>query len=224
MYYYRLANKISGRSHTILNAAFSCMKSAKHPWLENVQYAFTKNGMGNLYKNIQYLKKDYVKIKIKNRLEEEYEQENTSTLENKPYLGMLYECTRDTKYGKSEYLNIIDSAHLRYTVSRLRLNCSRLSPNPYTLTKKSCTKCNVVLDWQHCLLECSLNAKDRLEYFNKILPYCPLLYSESIDKKLKTIMNLDFKHKNSEQEETLISLTLSFISKTYKSFLAGSWV
>ncbi len=222
MYYYRLRAVISPQTHPILSAAFSCMQESNNPWLENVEFYFAKLGLSNIFMNISNLHKTYVNSKLIQRLHDSYAQENNSHLADSEHLQTFNSCVSGSKYKRSEYLTLIDSPSIRSTYARLRLNCSKLSPNPYSKISNQCVICMSTLEWNHCLLMCPKNQFERDKFIQTITPLCPSFDVKSTTEKFLAIMNLHF-DPNSNDREKIISITVSFVMKTYKAFLSGLW-
>ncbi len=222
MYYYRLKNGISHETHPLLSAAFSCMQQTNHPWLENVEFCFAKYGLGNIYNNISNLHRGYVKSKIIQRLHDAHAQENSSYLADKEYLNTFNTCIKGSEYRKSEYLSLIESPTIRSTYARLRLNCSKLSPSPYSKISSECQTCGSLLDWEHCLIQCPQNRTERDKFMRTISVLCPNFVLLTNEEKFRAIMNLQFKTSN-ENRQDIIPIAVSFVMKTYKAFLSGLW-
>ena len=134
MYFYRLEACIDKNYDSLLFNAYMSMKTHFHPWLESVKFTLAKHGLSSLCNNIKNLVRGYVKSKIKNRLYQVYEQENSTAIKEKGYLRLLYDCTKNEAYEKRKYLELVNSPSIRTVYSRIRMNSSRLSPNPYTTT------------------------------------------------------------------------------------------
>ncbi len=223
MYYYRLRIEVSPETHPILSAALSCMQESNNPWLENVEFCFAKFGLSNIFMNITTLHKSYVNSKISQRLHDTHAQENISYLEKSDHLQTFYSCVSDSMYTRSKYLTLIDTPSIRSTYARLRLNCSKLSPNPYSKISKQCETCGCTLELIHCLLLCPRNKPERDRFLQAISGLCPGFESRSSSEQFRSIMNLHFNLKSNEIREKMISITISFVMKTYKVFLSGLW-
>ncbi len=223
MYYYRLENEISGRAHTLIRGAFECMKLYKHPWLDSVEYCFVKNGMGNVYGNIKNLEKAYVKRKISLRLQDQFLQENNVKIQGSEHLQTFYNCIKDEDFGRSDYLDKVTSPSMRKLLARIRLNCSKLSPSPYSKINKLCKECNMLLDFKHCILDCSLYKQNSQNFIEQVACKIPWFKQIGPGEMFARIMNLDFGRVSEVDLESLISITLSFIHRTYNHFTSGFW-
>ncbi len=173
--------------------------------------------------NISRLHKTYVNSKLVQRLHDSYAQENSSRLEESEHLQTFRTCISGSKYMKSEYLNLIDSPSIRGTYARLRLNCSKLSPNPYSRISNQCPTCGCTLEWDHCLLVCPRNKAERDMFMQTISGFYPRFEHKSNPEKFRSIMNLHFNLVSDQTKEKVIPIAVSFVMKTYKAFLSGLW-
>ena len=169
------------------------------------------------------LQKGYVKKNLQQRLDDQYEQGNKSDLDERKHLGLFTKMTKHKKYEKSSYLDIIKTPSVRHTFSIIRLNCSKMSPSPYKEITIKCRNCDKLLNWQHCLLECPINRGKVDEYIAKTKPIWTVLVNLPLEEKVNRIMNLNFPRLKEQDQHSIISLTIAFVCRTYKSFLSGAW-
>ena len=220
MYYHRLNIAISPVTHPLLSAAFSCMQEFNHPWLENVEYYFSKIGLGNIFKDISRLHKGYVNSKLIQRLQDSHAQENSSYLAEAEHLQTFNACVAGMPYKRSEYLSSIDSPSIRGTYARLRLNCSKLSPSPYTKITKQCLNCKCLLDWEHCIMQCPITKAKRDKLIEKISALFPGFESQTNRDMFCSLMNLHFKT-SPRTKEIIIPIAISYVMSIYKAYLSG---
>lgn len=221
MYYYRLCNEISGTSHKLLQNAFECMKATNHPWLENVAYAFSKNGLNSVHLHINQLRKSYVKSSIKQRLEDQYKQQNEGELSKRAHLNSIHRTDFSSKYEMKPYLGLIKTPSIRCIFTRIRLNCTMLSPNPYSEIVQNCPLCKKLRDWEHCLIECPNNNAKFEQYIMKIEKYIPMFGRLGQREQFHRIINLVFPPLDKCSREAVLSITLAFVYNTYKSLQVG---
>ncbi len=72
------------------------------------------------------------------------------------------------------------------------------------------------------LINVSKNQFERDKFVQTITPLCPSFDSKSTTEKFRAIMNLHFDLKSNDKQK-VISITVSFVMKTYKAFLTGLW-
>ena len=119
--------------------------------------------------------------------------------------------------------NLGGAPTLRELVARLRLNCSKLSPSPYSKITNVCKECDSLLDFKHCILLCSLNKQRSDDFIDRVESMLPGFSQMSPEVKFSKVMNLDFGHVPAAQSESAVAVVLSFIHRTYNDFLSGFW-
>ncbi len=112
---------------------------------------------------------------------------------------------------------------MRRLLARLRLNCSKLSPSPYSKSTNVCKECDKLLDFKHCILDCSLNKQKSDNFIDQVVSILPWFRLLSPKVKFSRIMNLDFGNVSAAQSESAVAIVLTFIHRTYEDFLSGFW-
>ncbi len=67
------------------------------------------------------------------------------------------------------------------------------------------------------------NKPERDKFIQVISGLYPGFESKSSSEQFRSIMNLHFNLKSNEISEKIVSITISFVMKTYKAFLSGLW-
>ncbi len=164
-----------------------------------------------------------VKSNITQRLQDQFIQENKVKIQESEHLQTFYECIKDEKFGRSTYIEKVTSPHMRKLIARLRLNCSKLSPSPYSKIVNVCKECDTLLDIKHCILHCLLNKQKSDNFIDQVESILPGFKHLSPEQKFSKIMNLDFGNVSAAQSESAVAMVLTFIHSTYNDFLSGFW-
>ncbi len=212
MYFYRLNTEINSENNTLLHAAFNCMRINSHPWLDSVHHFFAVNGLSDLYNKVlmRGVSKGKLKNQLKRRLSDIYQQNNSESLKNKPYLEGLYKFTESEGYKMQKYLRIVSSPQLRNIYARVRTNSSKLSPNPYTQVIEQCDKCGTLRDFKHLLLHCE-NFRSEREKFKTQLKNVGCNLDPISDDFYEIIMTLDFSELPNRSQPFVTPIILSFV-------------
>ncbi len=139
-----------------------------------------------------------------------YQQNNSESLKNKPYLEGLYKFTESEGYKMQKYLRIVSSPQLRNIYARVRTNSSKLSPNPYTQVIEQCDKCGTLRDFKHLLLHCE-NFRSEREKFKTQLKNVGCNLDPISDDFYKIIMTLDFSELPNRSQPFVTPIILSFV-------------
>ncbi len=169
------------------------------------------------------LLKAEVKSIISQRLQDQFIQENIVKIQESEHLQTFYECIKDAKFGRSSYIEKVTSPHMRKLLARLRLNCSTLSPSPYSKIANVCKECDTLLDFKHCILHCSLNKQKSDNFIDQLESMLPNFKQLSPEQKFSKVMSLDFGNVQTAQSESAVAMVLTFIHSTYIDFLSGFW-
>ncbi len=201
------------------------MSSNHHPWNDSIQYMYSKYGLGDLLKRLGAISKYTAKRLINLRLRDEYQQVNATVLaqEDHDHLTLFSRCHEGTNYSKAAYLDKIQSPAIRSTFSRIRLNSSKLSSNPYTKVSACCQTCDSTLDFEHIIMKCPLNNALRNKFMNLVQQLAPDLRKLPDRVFYIDIMNVELEAKSDDQSIELTTAALKFVVNSYNLFLSGTW-
>ncbi len=86
-----------------------------------------------------------------------------------------------------------------------------------------CKECEVLLDFKHCILDCSLNKQKSEHFIDQVALILPQFKAMDSEEKFIQIMNLNFGKMSEAQNESLTAIALSYIKRSYNDFLSGFW-
>ena len=217
-YFHRLEKSQIAGDNVLIAAAHKEMKVNKQQWVESMQYILTRNWLGNVYYNINKYTVQHVKGMVTDRLRVIYKQENASMIAEKDHLNVLHECVKNKDFSQSKYLKVIKSPTIRSTFTKIRINASKFSKNPYTKisTLLVCDHCNEREDVKHVLLNCPKYLNERKEYIECIDKHVKSFKNKSDNNKLIKMLNLDVGEYDEIITNELVCKTASFVCKTYQ--------
>ena len=219
LYWLRLEK---GTENTLLNKAFNTMKQENHPWLQNIQYALSQVGLGDIWFHSKNCEKKGLKLLLTTRLKDIYIQTlDTYCLDsiNLEKCKVINACQQDL-YETKPYLSQLRSANVRsmFTKMRIDANCtldSQLRSFRNTKTKDPlCKECNDVQSVTHVLLTCQNEdlTKNRTTFENQFCKYVCKYPMFSTQEKLQTVLNLKLLCKK-EDEDDAIETICTFVKK-----------
>ena len=122
---------------------------------------------------------------------------------------------KNSCYVTSSYIDTITSKDIRVTFSKIRLNASNLSQNPYTKSYKKCDQCDKDMDAKHLLLECSKHIEKRTQYLLTMDKCSQSFKLADSNAKLAQILNVEFF--KSEKNSEMTRYTIAYVNSVYKS-------
>ena len=157
---------------------------------------------------------------MKTRLRDISIQNINTNLERKPYLKDYKDFTNGSEFKISNYLLCIKAPEIRTMFTKIRTNSSKLSPRPYISISAKCERCENLYNFEHILLECRENKTEREIFLQKVKPLFPNFNILSKKIQYSTIMSLDFKQGPVCKTQDLISIAISFVSRTFRRYVS----
>ena len=176
----------------------------------------SSNGMADILPNMVNMTKGSLKFILNQTLNDQFVQEYQSKMAKS--FSTLNLCNTDQKYRYSEYLDIIRNVDIRNVFTRLRINHCKLNAYIHKEGHKNCSKCDVLEDTQHLLLDCTkeIFEQHRMNFYNNMRNLVPNFIYLPKDNMLEQILNLNF-YCSRDVLDSAIKIACNFVKKMYNS-------
>ena len=169
-YWQRLA---SGTENLLLNEAYRENLDNNFEWSQGIKALLYKNGFGNVWQRPETVSKLTFNKIFKERLNNQFVQNNTSKLETSTRFEVLKSLIEYNNIGKRQrYITLIKNASIRESFTRLRTDINVLENAKQNLTNSvsggNCNNCNRNLKETpgHLLFVCDKFSDLRMKSYN----------------------------------------------------------
>ncbi len=215
-----------GTDNELLQRAYNEGKAIQLPWIKQLSIFLQNNGIGNMEAQMGHLKENYVKKKVKQRLQDQYMQKYNSYVTENLVTGktliVAHFCNK--QYEKSNYLDVIQRPDIRTVFTRLRIDSNKLADSKFRSYRyksqldDNCSDCQVRESVVHRILHCKKGelGKIRSAFYKVINDAVNNNFLSISDKeKINFILNVAPDTADSVRDK-VVSAICKFVNDVYK--------
>ena len=205
--------------------AFTDGKTDGLPWIKQLSIFLQNYGIGTMEAQMSNLKENYIKSKIKHRLQDQHIQKYDSYIKANIETGQtcVLENCHDINYRKRHYLTAVQSPDIRTIFTRLRIDSNKLADSKLRSFRyksqldDNCSDCQVQESVTHRLLYCTKGGLDKIrESFYKAMNEVVKNFSLFENcKKINFILNVA-SDTNDFVRAKVVSYLCKFVKDMYK--------
>ena len=171
------------------------------------------NGLSFLMDAANVYKKTYVKLQLNQRMQDQYVQSYSKSIEK---YDVLSSTNLNYPYLKRKYLNEIKCPNTRHAFTALRINHNKLCAYNHKPDDNDCNHCNTYENTEHLLFHC--NKDDiipiRDKFYNNIKNVIPYFSRFTFIEQMQYILSLNCPC-SMEKETSAVAITCKFVKDIF---------